>query len=463
MLHRVRVACLSLIVALLIGGLYSSSYSDTVATQTPTAPILKSVKIDIPPDVRIQAAQQALEQWIKDVNILIQQNHGIVDSNIVQYASEELEHMKNSRFIISASEGILSRANIYIFALSLFGSAFFDYLMEKLQSGEIFANIPSASVPAGCQSLPYYCPNGSAEQVWSSPWYTCDDGVYYCVITGWTNLGDGTCSPSLDCIGHVIKYCDASFVYNPMYDSEYSSESGIFIQGQSPESFLPCKGATPQVDNKVVETAIATIPTAVLSDVAPLNINSDGSISPVSTSTFEINAPSYSPDGVISSSLSTPYPDFYLPSGALITFTDDSGNQTQITTGDNSNTNFNTGSNTGTYTGSNTGSNTGTDNNTNNNTNTDTYTPSDADLDTSVNVPQKKDIATLITSFIQSLKNKFTFNSSCGSGNCSFSIDVFGKPATIDFCQFGDAFSMIGTIILTFSYFYAFFIVAKGD
>ena len=92
-----------------------------------------------------------------------------------------------------------------------------------------------------------------------------------------------------------------------------------------------------------------------------------------------------------------------------------------------------------------------------------------SELDTNIDVPEKKSISDLIQNAISSIPALNILKSVRieGSGSCSFNIPFSlggaSGSGTIDFCQFASVFSIIGGFILSFAHLYAIFIVFKGD
>lgn len=91
------------------------------------------------------------------------------------------------------------------------------------------------------------------------------------------------------------------------------------------------------------------------------------------------------------------------------------------------------------------------------------------DLDTNIDIPEKKSISNLISNAISNIPalNILKQVKIQGSGSCSFNIPVSlgnaSSSGTLDFCQFADVFSIIGGFILAFAHLYAIMIVFKGD
>lgn len=99
-------------------------------------------------------------------------------------------------------------------------------------------------------------------------------------------------------------------------------------------------------------------------------------------------------------------------------------------------------------------------------------TPTSPDLpklDTNIDVPEKKSLTDLVNTSFSSIPalNILKTLQIQGSGVCSFnipfSIGSFSGSGVIDFCQFSNIFSIIGSFILAFAHLFAIYIVFKGD
>lgn len=457
-----------LIIAVLLGGIFP-----TFADGTATVP---QMRFTLPKQAQIQLAS-AVSQDLNKIITTPPPNLGLdlssdgkvlATQNNFQKISTVLTRLKNSRFYFFPN--LLSRrAMVYIYAPALVVGAAVDYYSNRLQ--QQFQNASSsapptvgsttvpASVPppAGCKYLPW-CPRYYNKYTVCK--YQNDPSnnlqaftIRY--ISSWTVNSDGTCYPKVSYyygvssssipVGSCVSY---------MAEGSYGNYPNGFLPGQEPESFLPMRCSNGTTDDETKKTYITPIPVDdVINNIqssasdftSTINLPNDPSIKtptdiplPLGSSDGNVilDMPGVSPDGIFSSDLFQPgndVPDLPLNVPVNISYTMPAGNNYNDT---NSNTS---------------------------NPSDPTYTSSDGNLDTSIDIPQKKDLKGLIQSNIDAVKKKFNFDvSGCSGGACSFQIPVFDKTVTLDFCQYADALSLIGNIILTFSYFYAFFIIVKG-
>jgi hypothetical protein len=407
------------------------------------------INIDVPGSVRAELGKEMYDEWDKFLQQTIEwgkQTGNLAEAEKV--AESGLEALKNSR--VTLATGLLTRSNLYILGLSLVGSVAIDYLAKYLEDYFNALETQSVPPPPQCKYLTYQCPNKEFPYKYYGPYPDAVTTTNISRIVGWTVYSDGSCAPQV-----VVNYNGPKMSYREgeqklVFNQVYSNYA--FLRGQSPESFLPpkCDPPLPKPQpNPQTQTLPPPLPplddflkqipqddvkrTLTFQDNP--NMKTPDDIPYMSSGDVVVAPAKTSPDGTFSSDLKTPVPDFTVP-----------GAKVEITI------------NNKTYT----------DNPTptqqpNQNPPQDyTYTPADANLDTNIDTPQKKDIKELIISNIEAIKNKFFFDNNCSGGTCSFSIDVFGQTATVDFCQFADLFSVIGSIILVFAYFYAFFIVMKG-
>lgn len=89
----------------------------------------------------------------------------------------------------------------------------------------------------------------------------------------------------------------------------------------------------------------------------------------------------------------------------------------------------------------------------------------DSEYDPSIEIPEEKDVRSLIRQFILSnpLYRLVSSVHVSGSGSCSVSGAVFNSSFTIDFCRYSDFLSYLGSLILAFSYLYAIYIMFKEE
>lgn len=425
-----------LLIFLFLGGAFYSSKAG-------------QINIDVPGSVRAEAGKEMYDEWDKFLQQTIEwgkQTGNLAEAEKV--AESGLEALKNSR--VTLATGLLTRSNLYILGLSLVGSVAIDYLAKYLEDYFNALETQSVAPPPQCKFLPYQCPSKEYPAT-IPPTLKPDDTneMYYYVIVNWTVHSDGTCYPVFSDVKVTPPMKETDIISKFVWNSAFMKYLPV---GQSPESFLPpkCDPPLPKPQpNPQTQTLPPPLPplddflkqipqddvkrTLTFQDSPSMKTPDD---IPYMSSGDVVVAPAQtSPDGTFSPDLKTPVPDFTVP-GAKIEITinnktyTDNGTPTQQP---------------------------------NQNPPQDyTYTPADANLDTNIDIPQKKDIKELIMSNIEAIKNKFFFDNNCSGGTCSFSIDVFGQTATVDFCQFADLFSVIGSIILVFAYFYAFFIVMKG-
>jgi hypothetical protein len=459
-----------LIIAVLLGGIIPT-FADG------TAPILTPPKINftVPKTTQIQLANDVVNRINKFVYNpptymgmdLSSDGKILATQNNFQKISTVLNRLKNSRFYFFPN--LLSRrAMVYIYAPALVVGAAIDYYSNRLK--EQFQNAsssapptvgsatvpPSVPPPAGCQYLPW-CPRYYKQYTVCK--YQNDPNnnlqsfnVRY--ISSWTVNSDGTCYPKVSYYYVSSSSIPVGSCVSYMAEANYGNYPSGFLPGQEPESFLPMRCSNGTTDDETKKTYITPIPVddvinAIQSSASDftssLTLPNDSSIRtpgdiplPLGSSDGNVilDMPGVSPDGIFSDDLTMPgndVPDIPLNLPVNISYNMPSGNVYNDT---NSNTS---------------------------NPSDPTYTSSDGNLDTSVDIPQKKDLKGLIQSNIDAVKKKFNFDTSgCSGGTCSFQIPVFDKTATLDFCQYADVLSLIGNIILTFSYFYAFFIIVKG-
>lgn len=373
---------------------------------------------------------------------------------VVSATVSSLENLKNARYIVAPL--LASRGNFYILGASLIGSALIDYLIDYLNQQEqaYFQAFPDPS----CQRLVGYSCNITTKTICNGSGgdISCI-GLDIATITGWKNDGTGGCFATYDVSHRYLKQGECVTV---MADPTgfLTCTGNYFLPNTTPADFLACpnqpkKDPPPFVFQPVSPDAVANlIPagdyTASFQFPDSPNIKTPQDISPPISapdgSVYDI--PNYSPDGRFSPDYTdpnNPVPDIPISDPNVRVnyhITDPTTNQSHDYSDkpvDNSSLD--------------------------NKPKEDySYNPTNPDLDTNIDKPEKKDLQGLITSNINSIKNRFSFDSGCSGGTCSFNIDVFGHSTVLDFCQFADVFSMIGTIILTFSYFYAFFIITKG-
>lgn len=377
-------------------------------------------------------------------------------SSTVAQVEANLNRLKGARYIIQPV--LASRGNLYILGASLIGSALFDYLINYLESqkNQYLSSIP----PSSCQSFQISCYSYHTEHICGSQ---CSyiSAVW---VTQWVDGGSHNCFYRWDQKDVYLGKNDCIDVaVTDGTTFQCSSNINYFLPGKGPVDYVDCSSGQPKPrsnyppfilppisDGDVAShipssdfTSTITFPDSpnikIPQDISPPLVSSDGSV------IYDI--PNYSPDGVFSPDYTNPsnyVPDIPLNDPSVkITYsiTDPTTNQTHNYMDMNSQPSTSPNNNNADY----------------------TYNPTDKDLDTKIDVPEKKDLKTLITSNIDAIKNRFSFDSGCSGGVCSFSVDVFGHSATIDFCQFADLFSTIGTVILVFSYFYAFFIITRGN
>ncbi len=441
------------------------------------APLLRGsyagqIDVIVPYQVRLDSSQAVIQianAYAKDK---------IKFENVTSAIAEiqrNISRLKDTRYVVKPV--LASRGNLYILGASLVGSAIFDYLINYLEDQK--NKYLSALPPSDCQYLvdhpcEYYDVDNCNPTTngYSIPVY---------VIVGWRNNGSGGCFPVYELEYYFLppKKCLSVQVVASVKGTSVLVNIPFFEKGKAPTDYLSCPGQPKKEPPPFVippvplEKARELTPTGDFissisfsdseliktpQDITPPLISSDFS------TVYDI--PGYSPDGVFS-------PDFTNPNNPVPDIPLVAPNiqvnykiNNPITSQENHYYDRPSSSPTNTdnhYYDRLSSSPTNTDN-----TNTDnkvdyTYTSTDRELDINMEVPQKKDIASLIMSNIAELKSRFVFNSSCSGGSCSFAVDVFGRSAVIDFCKFADVFSKIGIVILTFSYFYAFFIIVKGN
>jgi hypothetical protein len=416
------------------------------------------ITITVPGSSRITAGNQILQSVNLNLSNAVAKDISSMNQ-IINNVENIISKERNARYILKPS--LLTRGNLYILAGSVVGSVLFDKMIDYLENQKNhYSNI---FPPAGCV---YLWTNGRCPPVYrdvtvcnkpdNPPAYW---GYLEATITGWNIRGGGYCEP-------IISFSQSTIPKDQCVslrvDTGFDPNGINFKEGEAPDNFLPIKSCDPNqpdTDNRKPITIIPippdivsqNVPNSDLTTSIPFSDSPDIKtpqdiqpplVSPDGSTSFDL--PNVSPDGIVSSDPTMPgndVPDIPAPFQTKISY--NINNTTNNTTN-----NYNEVVN-------------NTNNNTNNNN--DSFAPTDADLDTHLDIPEKKDIKSLIMSNIETLKAKFNFDNSCSGGSCSFSIDVFGSSAVVDFCQFEGIFSVIGSVILVFSYFYAFFIVARGD
>ncbi|MBX0311482.1 MAG: hypothetical protein JHC31_06850 [Sulfurihydrogenibium sp.] len=423
-----------LLIFLFLGGAFYSSKAG-------------QINIDVPGSVRAELGKEMYDEYNQFLSQVVDwgEKTGYIEE-ARRKVEQGLEALKDSRVVLST--GLLTRSNLYMLGLTLVGSVAIDYLSKYAESYFDALESQSVAPPSQCKFLPYQCP--SKEQPATIPPTLTPDSINemnYYTIVNWTVYPDGTCYPVFSGVKTSAPMKETEIVSKFVWNQAFMK---YFPVGQSPEAYLPPK-CDPPLPKPQSQTQTLPPPLPPLDDFLKQipqddikrtltfqdspNMKTPDDIPYMSSGDVVVAPAQTSPDGTFSPDLTTPVPDFAVP-GAKIEIT----------------------INNKTYT----------DNGTpiqqpNQNPNQDyTYTPADANLDTNIDIPQKKDLRDLIMSNIEAIKNKFFFDSNCSGGACSFSVDIFGQTATIDFCQFADLFSVIGSIILVFAYFYAFFIIMKG-
>lgn len=416
------------------------------------------ITVAIPQQVKLTFADNILNN-IAHLNQQMVIEHSQVLTNLATLEAE-IERTKAARYVIAPV--MASRGNLYILAASVVGSAAFDYLINYLedQKNKYFASIP----PASCQTFQVSCAGYHVEHICGNQ---CQ-GVNILTIRHWIDNGAGSCFVDTDVNKVWLIPSDKCIDVAVQNGTSFSCSDGAdyYLPGASPWDFVDlsqCQSGQGQPTQKsdLPPLIIPPISADTIHNLVPSgdytntitfpdssNIKTPQDISPPLSSSDGsaiYDVPNYSPDGIFSPDVSDPsnyVPDIPVSDPNIkvgYSITDPITNQTHNYTDMNAQP---------------TPSNNSTDY---------PYTPTDKDLDTKIDVPDKKDLKTLILSNIEAIKGKFVFDNSCSGGACSFTVSVFGSNATIDFCQFADLFSMIGTVILVFSYFYAFFIVVRGS
>ncbi|MBX0313130.1 MAG: hypothetical protein JHC31_15470 [Sulfurihydrogenibium sp.] len=370
-----------------------------------------------------------------------------------------IEKMKSARYVIEPV--LASRGNFYVLAASVLGSAFFDYLINYLNDevNQYYQTIPPPDctylVGYGTYEVKTVC-NGVGGDFNSQ-------SVDINTVVGWTNQGDGGCFPRF---AQKTVWLQPGECIDIAYGGDFFAPwRGYYRPGSAPSDWLSLPGQPPKTDYPPLEIPMPTpadiqdhLPTGDFTASVPFPDSSDVRTpqdikpplsSPDGSVLYDIK--NYSPDNVYSPDVNNP--KNYVPD---IPVNDDKASINYHLTDPNTGKSYD-------YNDKPSASSNPTTN-PNNNPNTDySYNPTNPDLDTDIKAPEKKDLKGLILSQISTIKAKFSFDNSCSGGACSFNVDIFGHTAIIDFCQFADLFSEIGTIILVFSYFYAFFIVVRGN
>ncbi len=435
---KLKLSSLFYLLALLLQGFYFSYAGQ--------------IDIDVSPSARLQAAEKVYDAVQKEIELLERMYNGSLNDAAKNEIRQKIYNIKNSRFALLSP--IFKRSNIYLLGGTILSGVAIDYLLSYFNSHvDVLPDYSSVAPPSECEFLYYPCQyrreysmsgygtGGQANAIVSG----------YSYIKGWFVNRDGSCRPIT---GYVplnppwrLGNVQDKLVYSPYY-------STYFLVGHSPEAFLlpncPPSSTSPSRPKRVhpllppKEDFLNKVPNNTLHRTLQFpdnpNIKTPDDIPPLSNGDVVFAPVGSSPDNEYSPNLSSPVPDFEIDAGFNITakYNDQTYSSSSPSSSPN---NFpSTGSPSTDY----------------------NYTPVDANLDTDIKAPDKKDISSLITSNINQLKSKFTFDSSCGGGTCSFSVNVFDSTATIDFCQFESQFALIGTVILVFSYFYAFFIVVRG-
>jgi hypothetical protein len=401
------------------------------------------------------------QQLANDVFRVVKPPERISSSEIkttIQNSISLIEKMKSARYVIEPV--LASRGNFYVLATSVLGSAFFDYLINYLndQVSQYYQTIP----PSDCSYLVGYGSYTTKTVCNGVGGDFNSQSVDINTVVGWTNQGDGGC---------FAKFSQKTVWLQPgeCIDIAYSGDffapwRGYYRPGNAPSDWLSPPGQPSKTDYPPLEippispadiqdhlpasdfTASVPFPDSsdvrVPQDIKPPLSSPDGSV------LYDIK--NYSPDNTYSPDVNDP--KNYVPD---IPVNDDKVSVSYHITDPNTGKSYD-------YNDKPSASSNPTTN-PNNNPNTDySYNPTNPDLDNKVDIPDKKDLGSLIMSNIQELKSRFSFDNSCSGGNCSFSLDVFGHSVSMSFCEYADAFSLIGSIVLTFSYFYAFFIVVRG-
>lgn len=442
---HLKNSALSFLLFLFLTGWGFSSYSGEIAVAIP-----HQVQLNL--SAQIVNNFNHLTQNLSSQMLTAEQEAQIMAE--LRQITAEVKAMENARYVVKPV--IASRGNLYFLAASVVGSALFDYLINYLENekNNYFHTIP----PSSCKYLIDYPCNNVIKKICNGSGgdLSCT-GVDLNTIVNWSDNGTGACFADFSTVHKSLKPGECVDVVTST-DGFFDCTRSYYTPGNAPSDWLNCpnqpkKQYPPFVIPPINPDDVSNLVPSDYTNKIPFqdspNVKTPQDItpplsSPDGSAIFDI--PDYSPDGVFS-------PDFTDPNNPVpdIPLSDPNVKISYHITDPNTGQSYD-------YT----------DKSISNPISNDkqedyTYNPTDKDLDTKIDVPEKKDLKTLILSNIDAIKSKFSFDNSCGGGACSFTVSVFGSNATIDFCQFADLFGTIGTVILVFSYFYAFFIITRGN
>jgi len=420
------------------------------------------VAISVSAQTRYDIAKHLLNKYVYAPERILPPERKLAPERVLSYTDSiisKIKSLKNARLV---SATLSSKANVYILATSILGTTLFDYLIDNInqQANDYLQAIP----PPDCTHLIGYSSyvvkrvcNGSGGDFQA-------DYVDINTVAGWTNQGDGGCFARFSQQRISLAPGDCIDIAYPSNSDFFDPWRGYYRPGKTPSDYLP----TRQSSSPAKVPPFVLVP---LSDdeikkyipntdyIATLRFPDSSSI----LNPSDVPVPLQSPDGSVSYDLPNSSPDYRYspdisPNNPVLDIPVDGVKVDYKIINPTTGQEYNY-SNAAPIQNQQTQTQTQQQNQPQQNYD---YSPTNSDVDSNIEVPEKKDLSALILSAVSELKDRFTFDSSCGSGACSFTVSVFGYSGVIDFCQFSSEFQMIGSIVLAFAYFYAFFIITKG-